>query len=71
MNIGTVKWFNRTKGYGLISPKNGGADVFVFYPSIELEGFKSLRFGQTVHYESVDCVHGARTTRVVPASSNS
>ena len=65
MNTGTVKWFNRAKGYGLISPKDGGDDVFVFYPSIETEGFKNLNQGQIVRYESVDCVHGERTTRVL------
>jgi CspA family cold shock protein len=65
MTIGKVKWFNRTKGYGLISPNDGGNDVFVFYPSIEAEGFKNLVQGQIVRYESTDCVHGERTTRVV------
>lgn len=65
MQIGIVKWFNRGKGYGLISPKDGGNDVFVFYPSIVAEGFKNLTHGQTVHYESTDCVHGERTTRVL------
>ena len=65
MNSGTVKWFNRSKGYGLISPNDGGEDVFVFYPSIEAEGFKNLTHGQIVQYESIDCVHGERTTRVV------
>ncbi|MDH5546060.1 MAG: cold-shock protein [Gammaproteobacteria bacterium] len=68
MNIGTVKWFNRTKGYGLISPRDGGKDVFVFYPTIETDGHQTLEFGQTVRYESVDCLHGERTVRVVPVN---
>ena len=67
MQFGTVKWFNRIKGYGFISPKDGSEDVFVFYPSIVAEGFKMLTRGQQVQYEVVACTHGARSTRVIPA----
>lgn len=47
--IGTVKWFNGTKGYGFIS-RDGGPDVFVHYSAIESQGFRSLEEGQKVEF---------------------
>jgi CspA family cold shock protein len=43
---GTVKWFNDAKGFGFITPENGGADLFVHFRSIQGSGFKSLQEGQ-------------------------
>jgi CspA family cold shock protein len=51
MAIGTVKWFNNSKGYGFICPTEGGEDIFVHFSSIEMEGYKSLKAGQEVFYE--------------------
>ena len=51
MNSGTVKWFNEQKGYGFITPDDGGADLFAHYSAIQSEGFKSLKEGQKVEYE--------------------
>jgi CspA family cold shock protein len=51
MPEGTVKWFNGEKGYGFITPEDGGKDVFVHYSSIEGSGFKSLQEGQRVSFE--------------------
>jgi len=48
--IGTVKWFNNTKGYGFIS-QNSGADVFVHYSSIREKGYKTLREGESVEFD--------------------
>ena len=48
---GTVKWFNEEKGYGFITPDDGGEDLFVHYSSIEGSGFRSLEEGQKVSYE--------------------
>ncbi len=47
---GTVKWFNDQKGYGFITPENGGKDLFVHYTSISGEGYRSLAEGQAVTF---------------------
>jgi cold shock protein len=53
MATGTVKWFNPTKGYGFIQPKDGGRDVFVHISAVERAGLHSLNEGQTIEYEIV------------------
>jgi len=52
MQTGTVKWFNESKGYGFISPADGGNDVFVHFSTIQADGFKTLAEGQKVQFES-------------------
>lgn len=52
MKTGTVKWFNNAKGYGFILPEGGGEDLFVHYSSIQMEGYKTLKAGQAVHYDT-------------------
>jgi CspA family cold shock protein len=51
MPIGTVKWFNSTKGFGFIQPENGGNDVFVHISAVERAGMRTLNEGQRVSYE--------------------
>lgn len=51
MAQGTVKWFSQEKGYGFITPDDGGEDLFVHYSSIEGGGFRSLEEGEKVTYE--------------------
>jgi CspA family cold shock protein len=51
MPVGTVKWFNGTKGYGFIQPENGGADVFVHISAVERAGLRGLNEGQKVTFE--------------------
>ncbi|MCO1578191.1 MULTISPECIES: cold-shock protein [unclassified Crossiella] len=50
MALGTVKWFNAEKGYGFIAT-DGGADVFVHYSAIQMEGYRSLNEGDRVEFE--------------------
>jgi len=51
MAIGTVKWFNPTKGYGFIQPESGGQDVFVHISAVEQSGLGTLNEGQKVSYD--------------------
>ena len=53
MPTGTVKWFNSTKGFGFISPDDGGGDVFVHISAVEAAGLRGLNENQKVSYELV------------------
>ncbi len=52
MAIGTVKWFNTTKGFGFIMPEGGGKDVFVHITAVQAAGLKGLNDGQRVSFET-------------------
>jgi CspA family cold shock protein len=51
MAIGTVKWFNSTKGYGFIVPQDGGKDVFVHITAVQAAGLTGLADGQRISYD--------------------
>lgn len=63
MKTGKVKWFNAKKGYGFICDEDG-ADVFVHFSVLNMEGFKVLEEGDTVEYEVVDGEKGPQATNV-------
>ena len=63
---GTVKWFNDSKGYGFLAPSDGGKDLFVHMSEIKMEGFKTLKEGQTVDYVEGETDKGPCATNVTP-----
>jgi CspA family cold shock protein len=64
---GIVKWFSDEKGYGFITPDDGGKDLFVHFSNIDGEGFKTLREDQPVEYEPSQGQKGPEATNVKPA----
>jgi CspA family cold shock protein len=64
MRIGTVKWFDQSKGFGFITPEDGSSDVFVHYSSIEGQGFRTLDEGQKVQFDSKPGPKGTQATQV-------
>lgn len=66
MNTGTVKWFNADKGYGFITPDDGGKDLFVHHSEIKVDGYATLNDGQKVEYTIGQGQKGPCATNVVP-----
>ncbi|KXS36926.1 MULTISPECIES: cold-shock protein [Modicisalibacter] len=64
MATGTVKWFNDTKGYGFISPDDGGDDLFAHFSEIQADGFKSLQDGQKVSFEVTQGKKGLQAAKI-------
>lgn len=63
MTTGSVKWFDRKKGYGFIVGPDG-RDVFVHYSSIQGDGFRTLRDGESVEYEMIETQKGLQANQV-------
>ena len=61
---GTVKWFNKQKGYGFITDEDG-KDVFVHYTGLQMDGFKSIEEGAAVEFEVTDGDKGPQAIHVV------
>ena len=64
MATGTVKWFNDAKGYGFITPDDGGEDLCAHFSAIQMNGFKSLKEGQKVQFEIVSGHKGKQASNI-------
>ncbi len=67
MAAGTVKWFNATKGYGFITPDEGGKDVFVHISAVEASGMTGLAEGQKVTFEIMEEPKGLKAVELATA----
>jgi len=65
MPTGRVKWFNNAKGYGFILPDDGDEDLFVHYSSIQMEGYKTLKAGQSVTFDLLQGPKGSHAVNIV------
>ncbi len=66
MATGTVKWFDESKGFGFITPDEGGKDLFVHFSNIAGNGFKTLNEGAKVEFEPAEGEKGPQATNVAP-----
>jgi CspA family cold shock protein len=64
MARGTVKWFNNAKGYGFIIPDEGGDDLFVHYSYVNMEGYRTLKAGQRVEYDTQEAPKGLHAVNI-------
>jgi len=64
MPTGRVKWFNNAKGFGFILPEDESEDYFVHYSSIVMDGYKTLKAGQTVSFDMIDGPKGTHAVNV-------
>ena len=69
MATGTVKWFNAEKGFGFITPDDGGADVFVHFSAISARGYRSLEENQKVEFDVTQGQKGPQAENVRPSSA--
>jgi cold shock protein len=66
MAIGTVKWFNDSKGFGFITPEKGGDDLFAHFSAIQGQGFKTLKEGQRVSFDVTTGPKGQQASNIRP-----
>ena len=64
MSTGTVKWFKDDKGFGFITPEDGGKDLFVHHSAIQMTGFKTLKEGQRVEYDAQQGPKGPQAVNI-------
>ena len=70
METGVVKWFSNAKGYGFISPDEGGGDVFAHFSAIAMDGYRTLRRGQKVKFEITDGPKGLLAAQIMPSEED-
>jgi len=66
MRTGIVKWFDAKKGFGFITPEDGSADVFVHYTAIDGTGYRTLKDGSRVEFDTVEGPKGQQAAHVAP-----
>jgi CspA family cold shock protein len=66
MAVGTVKWFNAEKGFGFITPDDGGADVFAHFSAIAASGYRTLDENQRVEFEIAQGQKGPQAANIRP-----
>ena len=66
MEKGTVKWFNNAKGFGFICPEGGGEDIFAHYSTIQMDGYRTLKAGQSVQSDVHQGPKGNHASVIVP-----
>jgi cold shock protein len=64
MTFGTVKWFNADKGFGFITPEDGGPDLFAHFSAIEASGFRSLEENQRVEFDVTQSDRGPQASKI-------
>jgi CspA family cold shock protein len=64
MATGTVKWFNDAKGFGFLTPDDGGEDLFVHFSGINMPGFKTLAEGQRVSFDVIEGPKGRQAANI-------
>ena len=69
MAKGQVKWFNNAKGYGFILPDDGGEDLFAHFSSINMDGYKSLKAGDSVEFEVLEGPKGIHAINIKTANA--
>ncbi|WP_119394062.1 cold shock domain-containing protein [Salinibius halmophilus] len=64
MPAGKVKWFNNAKGYGFVNEDGSDEDLFVHYSSIQMDGYKTLKAGQPVEFDTINAERGVHAVNV-------
>ena len=70
MSTGQVKWFNNAKGFGFILPDEGGDDLFAHYSAIGMDGYKTLKAGQLVSFDTIEGPKGLHAANIMPLSGS-
>lgn len=71
MPQGTVKWFNNAKGYGFLLAEETGDDIFAHYSAIEMEGYKTLKAGQSVIFDLIQGSKGVHAANIRSSTTDS